>query len=426
MKNTFKVFKKMDYTRLFLASFTSRMGSIIGMTAFSFYLLDRFSNQPFYVSLTEMMYSLPMLAVFFIVGVLADRMDRKKIAANCEWISAILSFAFMGGIVVGWMPLIFAILFLRSAVNKFFFPAESGLVQGVLTEKEYTAAAGLNQMTQSLFMLFGSGLGIASYWIFGVEGAVLIDAISFIISGILIHACKIDKEVRLPNGPHKVKDLKAKMMLTDFKDGIVYSLKNKLLFNLMIGFFVFGAVNGAMSVITVFMLKYKLVPHTYETWAIWEGIAVGAGILIGSIVASSIAHRFKLYQMLYGGILISGIAIGAAAFSHNVIVYLIITFLCGLALAAPNIAIGGWLPKIVDPKMMGRVEGLISPLMMVSQTVALGVIALTFPKYLNIGGVFVAVGVMMTGVAIFFAIALPKLAKDQEDETTVKAVDATV
>jgi len=426
MKQTFRVFKKADYTRLFLASFTSRMGSVVGMVAFSFYLLDRFSNQPFYVSLAEMMYSLQMLAVFFIVGVLADRMDRKKIAANCEWISAILSFALMGMIAVGWMPLIFMILFLRSAVNKFFFPAESGLVQGILDEHEYTAAAGLNQLTQSLFNLFGSGLGIACYWLIGVQGAVLMDAISFIISGILIHACHISQDVRLPNGPHKFKDLNVKMMLKDYKDGLVYALKHRLLFHLLIGFFVFGAVNGSFSVITVFILKYKLVPETYEMWSIYEGITFGSGILIGSILASSIANKFKIYQLLYGGLFLAGVLTGVVSLVNNVIVYLIIVFGIALVLPAANIAIGGWLPKIVDPKMMGRVEGTISPLMMVSQTAALGIIAWAFPKFLSISGLFVSVSILIVGVSVFFAIVLPKLAKeyDQPVKTEAEMADA--
>jgi MFS transporter, DHA3 family, macrolide efflux protein len=284
-------------------------------------------------------------------------------------------------------------------------------------------------MTQSLFSLFGSGLGIACYWLLGIQGAILIDAISFIVSGILIHMCKIDEDVRLPNGHHKVKDLNPKMMLSDFKDGIVYSLKNKLLFKLIIGFFVFGAVNGALSVITVFMLKYKLVPNSYETWSIWEGIAFGSGILIGSILASSVAHKFKHYQMLYGGLLLGGVLIGAVGFSGNVITYLIITFCVALTLPAANIAIGGWLPKIVDPKMMGRVEGIISPLMMVSQTITLGAIGLMFPKYLNISTVFIVVGVLIVIVATFFAIVLPKLANEQEEmKAKVKpdVVDATV
>lgn len=121
MKKFKEIFQNRNYLRLFLANFTSQLGSTIGLTAFMFYLLDRFSDQPAYASITELMYSLPTLAVFFIVGVLADRMDRQKIAYYCDWISAILSLTLMVAIYVGWMPLIFAVLFLRSAVQKFFF-----------------------------------------------------------------------------------------------------------------------------------------------------------------------------------------------------------------------------------------------------------------------------------------------------------------
>ena len=54
------------------------MGSIIVLTAFMYYILDRFSTQPMYATITELIYSLPVLFVFFLVGVLADNMDRKK------------------------------------------------------------------------------------------------------------------------------------------------------------------------------------------------------------------------------------------------------------------------------------------------------------------------------------------------------------
>ena len=53
------------------------MGSIIGLTAFMYYILDRFSTQPMYATITELIYSLPVLFVF-LVGVLADNMDRKN------------------------------------------------------------------------------------------------------------------------------------------------------------------------------------------------------------------------------------------------------------------------------------------------------------------------------------------------------------
>ena len=42
------------------------------------------------------------------------------------------------------------------------------------------------------------------------------------------------------------------------------------------------------------------------------------------------------------------------------------------------------MPKIVDPKMMGRVQGWINPLMMLSQSVTLGLIAVLFPTVIAI------------------------------------------
>ncbi|MBZ4317771.1 hypothetical protein LAM21_25495, partial [Mycobacterium tuberculosis] len=74
-------------------------------------------------TLAELMYSLPTLFVFFLVGVVADRFDRKKVAENCDWIRAFLTVILFGSLFLNSIPLIFFLLFLRSAVTKFFYPA---------------------------------------------------------------------------------------------------------------------------------------------------------------------------------------------------------------------------------------------------------------------------------------------------------------
>lgn len=400
---------------MFLASFTSQMGSVIGMTAFMFYLLDRFSDKPFLATLTELMYALPMLAVFYLIGVFADRMDRQKIASNCDIISAILSLVFLVTIWIDWLPLIFMILFIRSAMSKFFFPAESALMQGILTKDEYTTAAGLNQMMGSIFMLFGNAIGIFVYWTVGVEGAIMCDIVSFILSAILIRTCRIDREVRLPNGAHKMKDIRFSMILADFKSGIMYILSHKLLLAIIGGFLVFGVVNGAMSVMEVFILKYRLVPETYEFWAVWAGVVFGSGILIGSVVASMIGNKMKLYHMIVLGLSFSGIFIFLSGYAPNITWFLIFSFFMALFLPFINIAIGGWLPSIVDPKMMGRVEGWITPLMLLSQSITLGIIAVAFPLYLSVQTIFAGVGALLMIVAVYYVIILPRYAKQYDE-----------
>ncbi|MFE8700173.1 MFS transporter [Cytobacillus sp. FJAT-54145] len=423
--NKFKeVFQNRNYRNLFFANFTSQMGSTIGLTAFMFYLLDRFSDQPVYATITELMFSLPTLAVFFLVGVFADRMDRQKIAYYCDWISALLSILLIGAILTEWMPLIFAVLFLRSAVQKFFFPAEHSMVQGILKKEDYTTASGLNQMVMSLFMLFGNGLGIAAYWTVGVYGAIMVDTVTFIISAFLIRSCHIKEEVRMPNGKHRIKDLKIAVVFSDFKVGMVYILQHKLLRTLLVGFFVFGIVNGGFSVMPVFILKYKLAPNTYEELSIIVGIIFGVGVLLGSFVASLLSQKLKLHQLIISGLILTGGFVILSSFATNTYIFLGLLFIASFGLPLVNIGIGGWMPSIVDPKMMGRVQGWISPLMMLSQSLTLGFIAVSFPSILTVEMLYWMVGGCLALVGVFYMITLPKFTKNLQNTTETTTVES--
>ncbi|NRK74464.1 MFS transporter, partial [Salmonella enterica subsp. enterica serovar Typhi] len=70
-----------------------------------------------------------------------------------------------------------------------------------------------------------------------------------------------------------------------------------------------------------------------------------------------------------------------ASYATNVLFVLTICFLLALGLPMINIAIGGWMPTIIEPKMMGRVQGWITPLMMLSQSITLGIISIGYPKW---------------------------------------------
>ncbi|MCA1056519.1 MFS transporter [Rossellomorea aquimaris] len=419
MKKMIEIFKNPIFTKLFLANLTSHMGSVIGLTAFMFYLLDRFTDQPMYASLTEMMYSLPTLVVFFLVGVLADRMDRQKIAYHCDTISAMLTVVLLGAIYIGWLPLIFAVLFLRSGVQKFFFPAEQAILQGVLSKDDYSTAAGLNQMVMSLFMLLGNAVAIFVYWNAGIYGAIVVDFITFVLSAFLIKKCVIPEEVRQPNGKHTWKDLNVSFVLKDFKSGLFYILNHKLLLSLISGFVVFGIVNGGFSVIPIFILKYKLAPQSYEEYSIILGIAFGSGVLIGSVVSSMLTQKFKFYQLIVAGLVISGTFIIGASFAPTTWIFMMVVFIAALGLPLVNIAIGGWLPGIIDPKMMGRVQGWINPLMMLSQSITLGIIALTFPGLVSVEMLYWLVGGCLLIVGAFYSVILPRLMKEEETQSAV-------
>ncbi|WP_226666049.1 MFS transporter [Metabacillus litoralis] len=412
-----KIFHNPNFVKLFYAALFSQMGTTIGNMAFAFYLLDHFSHQPSYATIAELMYSLPTILVFFIVGVVADRFDRKKVAENCDWIRAILTVLLFVTLFTGSIPLIFLVLFLRSAVTKFFFPAENSLVQGILNKEQYAKAAGLNQMLFSIFMVFGVGLGAAIYKTVGIHGAVIVDFISFVISALLIRACQIPLSARLPNGKVEWKDISIKSSAKDFKEGITYIIKNRLLASLIFGFFIFGLFNGAFAILPMFTMKYEMSPDNYEWYASLFAISLGLGLLTGSGVGTLISSRFKPHQLMIFPIFVTSLLIFFLGFTDKVSIFLGIVFIIGACLGPINIAIGGWMPKIVHPKLMGRVSGWIDPLMMLAQSLTLGIIAMIFPKVIvTIDYLYYGMAIIILFVSLFYAFTLPKLSRDLEEK----------
>ncbi|WP_100487871.1 MFS transporter [Sporolactobacillus pectinivorans] len=402
MARTFSIFKNKHYTLLFSASVTSQLGSVIGMTALVFYLLDRFSNQPYLATFNELMSTLPSLLIFWLVGVAADRMDRQKIAANCDLISAGLSLGLLVSLLTHLLWLIFAMIFLRAAVSKFFAPAEQAIIQGVLKKEDYPVAAGLNQMISSLFMIFGNGLGAVVYWRAGAPGAILIDTLSFIVSAILIRSLKISSEVRLPNGSHIWRSINLEMIKNDFSQGFHYIAHSRLLISLIASFAIFGIINGGCSVMLIFILKYKLAPDAYQYISVWGGVVSGIGILAGSLLASLFSGKWSYKTMIVSGLTASGSFIIAAGYAPNVVVFLVLMFFSTLFIPFVNVAIGGWMPCVVDPKMMGRVESWSTPIMMLFQSLTLGLIMAAFPAWISIESIFLIVGSLTFLSAIYY------------------------
>lgn len=403
------IFKNRTFIKLFFAAFTSQMGSTVGNMAFAFYLLDHFSDQPYYATLAELMYALPTIFVFFFVGVIADRLDRKKIAEWCDWIRAILTFVLFITLFTESLPLIFFILFLRSAVTKFFFPAETSLVQGILRKDQYRTAAGLNQILFSMFMVFGVGLGALTYKLVGIYGAVIIDGISFILSAFLIRACQIPKAVRQPNGSPKQKQLRLQSTIRDFKVGLRYILKSRLLTLIIFGFFIFGFFQGCFAILPMFSMKFELAPSEYEWYASLFAIFLGAGLFIGSASSTILAKNVSGYFLFVIPILFASVIVLFLGVANTVWTFLSLTLLLGMCIGPVNIAIGGWMPKIVHPTFMGRVSGWIDPMTMFAQSITLGAIAILFPNIIrNVDHLYYGVALVLFIIFLFYALFLPR------------------
>lgn len=416
-----ELFRNTVFVRMFLATFASQLGTMVGTMAFAFYLIDRFSNQPSYATVAEMMYSLPTLAVFLFIGVLADRLDRKRIAVYSDWIRAGLSVLLLVVIHEDWIVAAFAILFVRSAVSKFFAPAELSLLQGIMKPEQYVQASSLNMSIMGIFMLFGMSMGSAAYYYLGIEGAIIIDTASFIISGILLAVCRFPAHVRQPNGKAKLRDLHIKNIIADFSSGLKYILRSRLLLAIILGNFFFGIVNGVFSILPLFTMKYKLSPEHYQVHTPLVMVFLGIGYLVGSAFSAPLVKKVgKVSVLITGLFLVSALTIVAGSFDHLQLYYAAMVLL-GIILAPINVVLGGWLPELVDPQSMGRVSGWIEPLATAGQALALGFIAITFPALVTVTVLYWILAASTLIVSTYYLIVLPSLNRKHQNAVKTKA-----
>ncbi|WP_100488307.1 MFS transporter [Sporolactobacillus pectinivorans] len=412
------IFKNSNYRQLFLASFASQFGTVTSTTAFTFYLLDQYANKPYYATLVELMYTLPSLFVFFIVGVLADNINRQKIMIYSDWLNACLCVMLVTATLLKIVTIIFVLLFMITAVSKFFVPAQTAAIQGILHDREYAVAGGLNQMLISIFLLFGTAFGAFFYWNLGISGAILMNCFSFLFSSFLIYHCHFPKKAILPKENPKDTRLNISMIFSEFKQGMVYILRHRLLSALMLGTAVLGFVNGGLSIMPIYLLKYKLAPNDYQQAAAVSGVVFGMGILSGSFVASLIVNKIKLSQLMILGFLIASVFISLEYFAKSFLLYLFFYFCVALCIPIVNVALSGWLPRIVDSRFMGRVQAWFDPIGNLTQSLLFGIIALAFPRYIKVETPFLWFGGCLLFVAIFYMFVFPKSVK------TLQSIDS--
>lgn len=409
MTALFKIFHNGNYCRIFFASFSSQLGTVTSTTAFTFFLLDQYATKPSNASLVQLMYTLPSLFVFLIVGVLADHLNRQGIMIISDLANACFCLLLIAAVYSRSTVLVFLLLFIITATSKFFTPAQLGTIQGILKKEQYPIAGGLNQMLASIFILFGASLGAFFYWNFGIVGAIIINFCSFLISSLLIHRCKFQRAAILPS--EKAKRLNFTFVLSEFMRGLRYMFQHRLLRAFMVGTAILGFVNGGLSIMPVYLLKYKLAPENYQQITALSGIFFGIGILSGSFVVSLLAEKTKLYRLMIYGFALAGVFLSAEYFAQDIPFFLTFYFFTALTIPIVNIAFFGWLPQIVDHKFMGRVQAWFDPIGNLSQSFLFGLLALTFPKYINVEVPFLLLGGCLIVVALFYLIVFPRAIK---------------
>ena len=177
-----------DFRALFFASVISLGGDWFLWVAINGLIYEA-TGKALYVGLSILAQEFAFFLASPIGGMLADRIDRRKLMIVCDLARAIICVAFL---LVGrdtiWLA--YVLLPLLASFAAPFDPALSAATPNVVEPEDLPAANALNGSLWGTMLAVGAGLGGLISAEFGAHTAFVVNAVSFVVSAALLSSIR--------------------------------------------------------------------------------------------------------------------------------------------------------------------------------------------------------------------------------------------
>lgn len=303
------------------------------------------------LGMTVLCFTLPVVIVMPLAGILADHNYKKSIliisdVVNGSLVILMATLLYLDSLTNLWL---YALIIAISASSAFFNPAINAAIPLIVGKEELTKANSLNQMTNRLANIFGPALAGVLIAVTDIWLLLLINGITFILSA--ISECAI----RIPDvdaGSEK------KNFKQQFREGLDFVLKVK---ELLVLIFVGGIViNFFLAPLTVFITI--ICNQVLDVGSTGFGVVeacISIGALLGTLVPFlNISNNHIRLAII--GLALEGVALLVGGIFMSFPSMIIFAFLLGLGVSMASIGIMTMYQVLVPEHMMGRVGSLLT------------------------------------------------------------------
>jgi MFS family permease len=257
---------------------------------------------------------LPSFVFGSLSGVIADRFSRRSIMIISDLLRALVVLGFLFVRRADQLWLIYVLTVLQLALSTFFEPAKTAAIPSIVSDRELVAANAISSVTWSAMLTLGAAIGgVVTGW-FGTDVAFVLDALTYLLSAVLIAS------VRFPKRPAREKNkltLKRALGITETIEGARYVKRRPRVLALLLVKPAWGLGGGILTLLAVFGEKVFPVGNSAATGIGVLFAARGIGTAVGPIVARRVSGEGKRRMQASIGIafLIGGafyMAFGAA------------------------------------------------------------------------------------------------------------------
>jgi MFS family permease len=267
-----------NFRRLYLASVVSLGGDWFLLIAL-FGLMLRLTDQAIAVAFTLAAQELTYFLASPFAGVLADRLDRRRLMIACDLTRAVLVLGFLLVHTEDLVWLVYVLLALTAVFAAAFEPASMAALPNLVDERDLSVANALSGSLWGTMLAVGGALGGVVAGVFGTDAAIVIDSVSFLLSALLI--LRIHASFAEARASHERPSLSQ-----DTVETVRYARKDHRVLALLAVKFGWGVAGGVLVLLPLLALG------EFKAGDIGLGLlmaARGVGALIGPFIGRALA-----------------------------------------------------------------------------------------------------------------------------------------
>ena len=411
-----------DFLKLWVGQTISELGSVVTRTAVPLVALLVLGAGPNEMAGIVVAGSLAVLLVGFFAGAWVDRVRRRPVLIASDVVRALLLLSIPAAFVAGVLRIeqLYVVVFLVGCLGAFFSAAYPAYVPSLIGVDRVVEGNSKLATSSSLAEIGGPGLGGALVQAFSAPFAILIDALSFVVSAISLALIRAPE----PNRPRRTTTTP---ITTEILEGLRLVRSHPILVPLTLRSVIAHVAGSFYGVLyTIYLVdELQLTPFLL-------GVVIsagGVGALVGSLVASRVIARLGIGPaLIWSALGASAIGVLTPLAGGPLLLATLMVFLPQLVgdglQTVESVAELSLIQGVIPDRILGRVN---ATLEVFSHGIAYPLGALLAAAIANTGGVRLGIAIGWAGMAISILLLvlspLPRIRRASDVEP-VEALEA--
>jgi MFS family permease len=329
-----------SFRRLFLATFTSSIGTWLAFVALVVDVYDR-TGDANWVSALLIADFLPIVLVGILLGPLIDRLPRRNILVAADVLRAgvfcVLPFATSAAQIVGLALII-------GVATSLFRPAVFAGLPNLVADDDLGHANGILQSAENFAWAVGALAGGALVAASGPDAAYWLNAGTFVVSALFILGIRqsLEEQERSASAGHR----------RDLVEGLRMVTRSRGLLTILVAWSIVTLGQAIGNVSEIVLAKDEFNAGDFGYGVLVATAAVG--LTIGSLAGGDVIRRFGIRVPYVAGVVLLAVGFAAAAVSPNVWVAAVFVVVSGLGNGAVVVCNAVLVQRGAPDRLRGR------------------------------------------------------------------------